>query len=1024
MKILLPIILILTYTPGVYSQFTEFHPELEWYTINGKHCVVHYHKEAERTAKVTAKICDEVWEPITRLYGYEPETVHFVIKDIDDYSNGATYFFDNKIEIWTSALDFDLRGTHNWLRNVISHEFTHLVQIQAALKVGRRVPALYLQWLNYEDKRRPDILYGFPNVIVSYPLATLNMPAWFAEGTAQYMREEFNYDYWDAHRDMILRSYVTGGNMLTWNQMGVFEKTSLGNESVYNSGFALTRYISQKYGEDKLREITKKLGVWSNFTIDAAIEDVLGISGRQLYSEWKNYLETYYKEALQPVRNNPVAGTQLKVEGFGNFHPVFADSGRKILYISNADNDYMSLTSLYEYDLQKKESKLVVSQVRSTFGLIDNEKKILYAKITDDNKNWYNVHDLFVYDREKEEETRLTHNLRANQPSLSHKKDKVVFVFQKDGTTNLGIVNIDGSGFQQLTNFSNGEQVFNPSFSPDDSRIIFDFSDFDNRDVAVYSFRTGKHDFLLESRNDERNAFFLNDTTIVFSADYNGIFNVHKFIINKGQIVQITNVEGGAIMPAFDPYGNLAYSGYTSTGYKIFYIPADSLKPIAKGDNYKGVKEFPLNELKPLGDLTEDQIQAFRSFRDEILPEYSSSKYNGAFSKLTFFPVIRLDNYNTGNSPIQRIKPGIYFTSSDMLNRYSIFGGATINTRFERDLFMMFEYKNKIPLLYDLGIKPELALELFNVSRKADVDIIFDEDLPTVSTGVTYNLFEAAIKASHRIFTREQNLEFRYAFSRYTASLGSFILPLEGDPQLYPTTNDEYLIGNNFMLKYRLAALYPYVDMDINPIGTQIELTYNLELNKYNPDGNYTIDNGILVPLYSNFNFSRLELLIKQNWRLTGSQGLELTLRGGTIIGAEVPDFFDFYLGGLIGMRSYPFYSLSGNEIAMVKAAYRFPLFKDIDFSAGHLYLDKIFLEFFAEAGEAWNSYSAKLADVKKGAGAELRFSLNSFYLFPTSIFLNAAYGFNSFERNVREEKVAYGKEWNFYAGVLFGFDI
>ncbi|MCK7524862.1 MAG: hypothetical protein MZV64_48280 [Ignavibacteriales bacterium] len=49
----------------------------------------------------------------------------YVIKDIDDYSNGATYFFDNKIEIWTSALDFDLRGAHNWLRNVISHEFTH-----------------------------------------------------------------------------------------------------------------------------------------------------------------------------------------------------------------------------------------------------------------------------------------------------------------------------------------------------------------------------------------------------------------------------------------------------------------------------------------------------------------------------------------------------------------------------------------------------------------------------------------------------------------------------------------------------------------------------------------------------------------------------------------------------------------------------------------------------------------------------------------------------------------------------------
>ena len=118
------IFLIVFISPTLFAQFTEFHPELNWFTIKGKHCEVHFHTEAKRTAEVVAKIADEVWGPITSLYDYEPGTVHYVIKDIDDYSNGATYFFDNKIEIWTSALDFDLRGTHNWLRNVISHEFT------------------------------------------------------------------------------------------------------------------------------------------------------------------------------------------------------------------------------------------------------------------------------------------------------------------------------------------------------------------------------------------------------------------------------------------------------------------------------------------------------------------------------------------------------------------------------------------------------------------------------------------------------------------------------------------------------------------------------------------------------------------------------------------------------------------------------------------------------------------------------------------------------------------------------------
>ena len=39
------------------------------------------------------------------------------------------------------------------------------------------------------------------------------------------------------------------------------------------------------------------------------------------------------------------------------------------------------------------------------------------------------------------------------------------------------------------------------------------------------------------------------------------------------------------------------------------------------------------------------------------------------------------------------------------------------------------------------------------------------------------------------------------------------------------------------------------------------------------------------------------------------------------------------------------------------------------------------------------------LKDFKKGVGAELRIQLNSYYLFPTSIFFNASYGFDKFSK-------------------------
>ncbi|HXG00803.1 MAG TPA: biopolymer transporter Tol, partial [Bacteroidota bacterium] len=240
-----------------FAQQEVYHPELEWKTIETEHFLVHYHEGAERTGRVVAKIAEEIYHPITSLYNHEPDQkVSFIIKDYDDYSNGAAYFYDNKVEIWAPSMDFDFRGTHNWLRNVITHEFTHIVQIQTAMKFGRRMPAVYLQWLGYEAERRPDVLYGYPNVIASYPMSGFLVPAWFAEGVAQYNRPQLRYDFWDSHRDMILRSYALRDSMLTWHQMGVFGKTSLGNESSYNAGFAFVHYIAQKYGIGKLNEIS------------------------------------------------------------------------------------------------------------------------------------------------------------------------------------------------------------------------------------------------------------------------------------------------------------------------------------------------------------------------------------------------------------------------------------------------------------------------------------------------------------------------------------------------------------------------------------------------------------------------------------------------------------------------------------------------------------------------------------------------------------------------------------------------
>lgn len=1006
----------------LFAQFNEYNPEYNWYTLKGEHVFVHYHPEAERTAKTVLKIAEEIWEPITSLYEYEPETVHFVIKDIDDYSNGATYFFDNKIEIWASALDFDLRGTHNWLRNVITHEFTHMVQIQSSMKLSRRFPAFYFQFMNYEKKRRPDILYGFPNFIASYPIATVNVPAWFAEGTAQYMRKEFGYDDWDTHRDMILRCYALSNKMLTWNQMGVFDKTSLGNESVYNAGFALVRYISQKYGEDKLREISHKLSKIWNFTIDAAIKDAIGISGRELYNEWVSFIKNDYKERISDVLNNHVEGKIIVNEGFGNFYPTFIDNN-KIIYISNKGNDYFGLSSIYLLDMSTKREKLITPLVRSSLSKIPAEDKIVYAKLSDDNPRWNNIHDLYIYDFKTQKSKRLTFGLRANNPNVSPDGKKIVFLFQKDGTTNLGIVDIDGTNFKQLTFFNNGEQVYNPKFSNDGSFIVFGYALKNSREIAKVNIDGSDFSILIKNGYDNRDPVFDKEGNLIYSSDETGIFNLYKLNMTTGEVKRLTNVIGGAFQPAVDDNGNIIYSGYTSDGFKIFYLPVDEQNKVDTAKKYTWRNNPPLSVDKPKGDLNYSSISHLINYDDSKLLNTEFYKYSGYFSRVSIIPFIRYDNYTTSANAIDRVKPGIYVASSDYLNRFSFFGGGAINKRLERDLFLSFEYRDKLPLLYNLGLTPETGIELYSVSRKANTLIIFDSLDASYNTksDVIYNLFETDLFLRHKIISEGNSLEFRFIFSSYTAAVGSFIFP--NTNILYPTTYDTYFIGNDFQLKYTHEAIKPTIDSDINPVGRKVEIKYDYEINRYNPDGEYTVEDGMLKPKYKNFNFHRIEFNWKEFVELFKDQTLTAQVRIASILGPAVPDFFDFYLGGLIGMKSYPFYSVSGNELSWINLTYRFPLLKNIDLRIGHIYVDKIYLAFYGDFGNAWSGKIPPLKEFKKGVGIDLRIKMNSFYIFPTSLFFNAAYSFDEVKRKIIGEEVKYGKEWNFYGGILFDFN-
>ncbi|MGE5314824.1 MAG: biopolymer transporter Tol [Acidobacteriota bacterium] len=1027
-KIFLAALMIVVMHSGAQAQEEHInHTELKWNTIETPHFYVHYHDGEERTARVAAAVAEDIYGPVTSLYDHRPDQkVSLIMNDFDDYSNGAAYFYDNKIQLWAPALDFDLRGTHNWLRNVITHEFTHIVQIQTSMKFGRHVPGFYIQWLNYEDERRQDVLYGYPNTIVSYPFSGFVVPSWFAEGVAQYNRPEIGYDSWDSHRDMILRMYALDGKMLTWNEMSVFGKTSLGNESAYNAGFALVKYISETYGADAIPRIAKNLSRINAVTIDQAIDRAIGKSGIELYREWQRHVTEQYRMRTSPIEQNKVEGETIGGVGFGNFYPAYSPDGTKIAYTSNKEADYFGWSSIYVYDTATKKEKELVKLVRSSLSWSPDGTKLYYSRTDRDNPHWSNIADLYVYDMQKEEETRLTHGQRAFNPSLSPDGTQLACAISHDGTMNLTLVSADGKTVRTITDFKNGEQVFTPKWSPDGKELVFGYAKKDGQDVARVNAATGAMEILVPGDDDARNPVYAADgRSIVFASDRTGIFNLYRLTLETKAIDQLTNVLGGAFMPSVNAAGDIAFSSYTSSGFKLNVLAHPAAQNFASA-SYLPAPGKPLASLSaPEAELPRNQFDfaKLRNYDDDNLPAPESKPYKNVFTSLSVIPFLRIDNYNTKSSGLDFLKPGLYFTSGDVVDKMSMFGGAAINTSLERDLFLIFDYRGGIAGLKQLGINPTASFEVYNITRKSTGDLELGLDKYTLD--VTYGMLEFDLNLKQHLLSEADVLTLGASYSRYSADLGSFVI--KGDennaPVDVPGSSDLYFKGFTFSAQWDARAIMPSSTSEINPVGSSMSVRYEYAMDKFNSTGEYDQTQTGLTPHLSSFNFSRLEARATHHMPLPGwKHTLSMTLHGGTIFGPPVPDFFDFYVGGLPGMKGYPYYSISGNTLAAVNLAYRFPMWENIDFRILQLYFDKLYGEVHADFGNAWTK-TTRLQDFKKDVGFELRLEAFSFYAYPTRFFFNGTYGLDQFNLVKKDMTVSYGKEWRFYFGILFGFD-
>lgn len=533
---------------------TLFDPKLKWCTLETKHFSIHYHQRELRLAKEAAIIAEDVHERLVPIMRWKPRhKTQIVLADVADYANGfANAFPDNTIIIyvsqpynWREALSYD-----NWLRTIITHEYTHILHINTV----HGIPKL--------------LRYCFGRII----LPNVLQPIWLIEGFAVHneTRETMGGRARGAFYDMMLRMAALEGKFNTIDQASTYPVSWPGSAVPYLYGAMFYKYLADGYGEHKLTEYSHKYSSELPFAIDATAKKVFNKSYDRLWDDWKKYLRRKYWEQKREIGNRPITKSlPITRRGYSIQSPTYSPDGKHIAYIESNPNGYPSLRLMNSNGSHDR--CLLKAIVNPSISWSSDSRKILFSQL-EVQRNFYEYSDIYSFDIKTKRLRRLTTGWRARDPVYFPTGRKILFVTNWLGTNNLAMMDADGSNITFLTHNLDHTQYFLPRFSPDGNKLVLSVWRAEGfQDICLMDFDSKKLSSITYDRALDFSPCWSPDGNyVLFSSDRSGIFNIYAYSLIDKKIYQVTNVLGGAFAPSVSPDGKeIAFLSYSARGFNI-----------------------------------------------------------------------------------------------------------------------------------------------------------------------------------------------------------------------------------------------------------------------------------------------------------------------------------------------------------------------------------------------------------------------------------------------------------------------
>jgi hypothetical protein len=151
-------------------------PSVKFYKINTPHFKVLYPKGFDAEAQRMANTLEHIYTPESQTMGARPHKIPVILQNQSSVSNGFVSLTPRRSEFYTMPpQDYNFLGTNDWLDQLASHEYRHIVQYQRANSGFNR--ALY---------------YAFGPATLA-AMASLSVPGWVWEGDAVATETAFTH---------------------------------------------------------------------------------------------------------------------------------------------------------------------------------------------------------------------------------------------------------------------------------------------------------------------------------------------------------------------------------------------------------------------------------------------------------------------------------------------------------------------------------------------------------------------------------------------------------------------------------------------------------------------------------------------------------------------------------------------------------------------------------------------------------------------------------------------------------------